>query len=331
MSCKYLDHVILLLFVVALFLSITISMISIITYKRKKTEFYGKIRNFNLALLLFTVVSLAGNYRVYYILSYPMQMCFGFCKDISYVIMYYFWACLALSYVEKEKYKRLSRIFLTALIVFSVFWRFEYMFIYDNPEVQNPEYRFLYLIISYIITTVIINGIVWYGCYKACHISENKNIKVFMLILCATMTTYDLLVSIFELHGIFNDVVTGVNSCSILYIISLFILVVVSYFLIFRMEMSSVVGDKREVYINITNNELEMGIEKIAREFMLTDREKEIAYQVVIHKSNAQIAEELYISVGTVKKHMHNIFMKTSVSSREELRDLVERNISDKE
>lgn len=37
------------------------------------------------------------------------------------------------------------------------------------------------------------------------------------------------------------------------------------------------------------------------------------------HKSTAEICEELYISMGTVKTHTHNIYSKVNVKSKNEL------------
>ena len=51
----------------------------------------------------------------------------------------------------------------------------------------------------------------------------------------------------------------------------------------------------------------------------LTKRETEITQLITQGKSNAEIAEELFISEKTVKKHVSNIFDKTGVNKREEL------------
>lgn len=54
----------------------------------------------------------------------------------------------------------------------------------------------------------------------------------------------------------------------------------------------------------------------------LSPREKEVARLAVRGYSNAQIAEELYISVETVKRHMATIFEKLEIKSRKELGQL---------
>ena len=48
----------------------------------------------------------------------------------------------------------------------------------------------------------------------------------------------------------------------------------------------------------------------------LTTREREIVHLVSVGKTNAQIAAELWVTPGTVKKHLENVYAKLGVSSR---------------
>lgn len=57
----------------------------------------------------------------------------------------------------------------------------------------------------------------------------------------------------------------------------------------------------------------------------LTRREAEIAVLVCLGCTNSEIAEELVISQATVKKHMSNIFEKTGIKKREELKTYIEQ------
>jgi DNA-binding CsgD family transcriptional regulator len=53
--------------------------------------------------------------------------------------------------------------------------------------------------------------------------------------------------------------------------------------------------------------------------YKITDREHEIILKVVQGKSNSVIATELFISLATVKTHLHNIYKKIGVESRYDL------------
>lgn len=54
----------------------------------------------------------------------------------------------------------------------------------------------------------------------------------------------------------------------------------------------------------------------------LTKRETEVALLALKCMSNAEIAEELFISETTVKKHMSNIFAKLGINKREQIRNV---------
>lgn len=69
---------------------------------------------------------------------------------------------------------------------------------------------------------------------------------------------------------------------------------------------------KNDDSINQTNKEAPFDI--------LSSREKEVARLAARGYSNAQIAEELFISVETVKRHMATIFEKLHITSRKALK-----------
>jgi DNA-binding CsgD family transcriptional regulator len=59
--------------------------------------------------------------------------------------------------------------------------------------------------------------------------------------------------------------------------------------------------------------------EAFVARYGITEREREIILKVVQGKSNAVIASELFISLATVKTHLHNIYKKIGVDSRYDL------------
>lgn len=53
--------------------------------------------------------------------------------------------------------------------------------------------------------------------------------------------------------------------------------------------------------------------------YSITSREQQIIIEIQKGKSNQQIADDLYISLQTVKDHIHNIFKKTAIRNRVQL------------
>ena len=78
----------------------------------------------------------------------------------------------------------------------------------------------------------------------------------------------------------------------------------ISYFLNYSLSTPMTSGDLSDAFLS---------------KYGITDREREIILKVVQGKSNADIARELFISLATVKTHLHNIYTKIGVESRFDL------------
>ena len=63
----------------------------------------------------------------------------------------------------------------------------------------------------------------------------------------------------------------------------------------------------------------EKKLAEISKELSLTAREAEVLPLLLENLRNQEIADRLYISMGTVKSHTHNIFQKLSVTDRNQL------------
>lgn len=61
-------------------------------------------------------------------------------------------------------------------------------------------------------------------------------------------------------------------------------------------------------------------------EFYFTNREKNIIEYIKLGFSNKQIAKTLYISLGTVKKHVSSIINKTNAINRVNLIFILAKN-----
>ncbi|HET7609238.1 MAG TPA: LuxR C-terminal-related transcriptional regulator, partial [Gammaproteobacteria bacterium] len=61
------------------------------------------------------------------------------------------------------------------------------------------------------------------------------------------------------------------------------------------------------------------GMEHVLDRYGVTKRERQIVQKICLGKTNKQIAEELFISLQTVKDHTHRIYSKIGVNSRMQL------------
>ena len=61
----------------------------------------------------------------------------------------------------------------------------------------------------------------------------------------------------------------------------------------------------------------------IYQKYQISKREKEVIEQICLGKSNQQIADDLFISLQTVKDHTHRIYSKIGINSRMKLVQMV--------
>ncbi|MGM0213737.1 response regulator transcription factor [Enterococcus sp. AZ109] len=71
--------------------------------------------------------------------------------------------------------------------------------------------------------------------------------------------------------------------------------------------------------------------EQFCETYQFTQRETEIFRLLLDHKQNQEIADELFLSVGTVKTHVHNIFIKLDIKKRTQIQGLYEKYKTDLE
>ncbi len=72
--------------------------------------------------------------------------------------------------------------------------------------------------------------------------------------------------------------------------------------------------------------ELPENFEDFCLKYEISRREAEIIKELRLGKSNQEIADTLFITLQTVKDHIHRIFTKTGVSNRVQLINLSGRN-----
>lgn len=63
--------------------------------------------------------------------------------------------------------------------------------------------------------------------------------------------------------------------------------------------------------------------ESFVEKFGISKRESEIVDEIIKGRSNQEISDRLFISIQTVKDHIHNIYLKTEVKNRVQLTNLI--------
>lgn len=86
-------------------------------------------------------------------------------------------------------------------------------------------------------------------------------------------------------------------------------LVSMAFFLVTTMEINSYLYRLKNTYILKRN---------IGKDYNFTNRENEIAIQIIKGNSYKKISENMFIAYSTVRKHASNVFIKSNVSNKED-------------
>lgn len=96
-------------------------------------------------------------------------------------------------------------------------------------------------------------------------------------------------------------------------------LVTMAFFLVTSMEINSYLYRLKNTYVLKRN---------IGKEYHFTNRENEIALQIIRGDDYKSIAENMFISYGTVRKHASNIFIKSNTNNKEDFVTKFSKQIS---
>ncbi|HAZ96329.1 helix-turn-helix transcriptional regulator [uncultured Treponema sp.] len=146
-----------------------------------------------------------------------------------------------------------------------------------------------------------------------------------VFLLCLALYAFSVTLTIFvQAAGIADEKLRLLSSFGSL--ISFFA-VLAMLFLIFRLKDNKEskvksCGQKQRKNPDEKNPSKEKYLEFAARNG-LSRRESEIGYLVLGGLSNIQLAETLFISLATVKKHLTHIYEKTETSGRKEFAEKV--------
>ncbi|MGY6649525.1 LuxR C-terminal-related transcriptional regulator [Wenyingzhuangia sp. IMCC45574] len=129
-------------------------------------------------------------------------------------------------------------------------------------------------------------------------------------------------------HILFNPIYIQVieNSGNLLKIGLVVETIVLTYAIIrqnkFILLENELMKKRLHIYLSqLQKNETgsKINVDALANKYNLTNREKEVLSELVNNSTNKQIAENLFISINTVKSHIRNIYEKLDIQNRKDL------------
>lgn len=245
---------------------------------------------------------------------------------LSFLAVKYFWLRIIISISESraDKWKKIiNRLF----IVFATLLVFNFAFVMDSGYyIENVLLRWYATSVSgaaYLIPLAL-NIYILAKDFKWIPLVSNKIFLVMTSFLIHLNACWNVSMSIGLYHkriilSIWDTPIPDPTSFLLLFInLSTLIFVFRKYFspIYLSSEKYQGIGGQERI------SEMEM-IDNIASKYGLTEREREVAILVYRGNKNSDIAQDLFISVNTVRNHIHNIYIKLNIISRFQLIHLI--------
>lgn len=295
-------HVVLFYYLISLFTGLfTLTSLFFVFLKNRSKL----LKYYIFSYILFTVIIftfLLAGYSYFYIQIPYIKTLFFICNHVS--VSFLIWSLIVLFHSLLEvPYKKTANIVIFIITLFSSFYvvcvslekSVAFFLIFNNFLFKNIDDLSFVLFIPYLI------GIFFFY-YKNI---QNNEIKRIIKIAIAVILFFSL-VKLFELTSGLNQYYF--SSAPLLFIVWN----ITSIYFIFK-------------YYTFLTAHTDVPTENFVKHYSLTPRENEILLLLSKGHSYKKISGELFVSLATVKTHIHNLYSKTDVKSRHELLQLVRK------
>lgn len=183
----------------------------------------------------------------------------------------------------------------------------------EGYHTENDIKKIILIVIEILFTVIsglfiTVHGIMAVSSMKA---GETKAYAVIVSIAIGLYCMYSEIITIIFMLGVYERRMAAIYH-DITYFVMIFIATVTLVYL-FRHDFSPIYFREDKQVRVFTEQEI---IDRLADECCMTKREREIAHMIFAGESYESIADKLYISKYTVKKHVHNFYGKLEVDSR---------------
>lgn len=304
------EHIVVIFYNFAVFCGVcNLSLAGLLIYK-KESENIKKLFWFLLFFFVYGFLNMLAYYRVHIVLAESIVQYYVLVMTMVYVLMNCMWLdyIMELNVFPKEKAR--NWIYFGCGICI-VLWAVDSLvFMGDQLNVINETGNRAATIVE-CAAIVVMGTVSLKSVYKGAAVFYQKIETVFVLLFFLYITIKDIRISFFN-YNIETYSVSSWSFCAVF----CFLTNIVTLIYLVRMFISFIESahrDKQEIHL------LEMTAEEIKEKYSVSGREKEVLLLIYKGKNNTEIAEELFISLNTVKKHINSLFKKLGVSSRAEI------------
>lgn len=322
-------NTIFILYIIALLISLVcLVFIGLIFVSKKEriNETYIAVRRFAVVVMLTDILYFVFYYREIVRQQYDLDIGFRIIDYVLYTALFFCWILVMKKLLISEKHRKLiavmavlSSVRLASSLLIAV------VFMGDYYNIENPHIRELWTMAEGFFIAVTAAIIIYCGiCIMMESISGLK--KQYAVFCSGILLVWSVVQGIVDM-GLFNSTF-GVSAWSMetpdFTGAALFFINLANSIFVFREDFSPLFfpGQSGEALVG-EESEISEKLDVIAAAHRLTVREREVVELIYKGYTNPDIAEALFISVNTVKKHTHNIFEKMDVTNRMEVAHLI--------
>ncbi len=313
-------HILIFIYMIPFFLGASLfTLMAVFASKGKEyfSSLYTGMRNFYVCFFVFFFVNYIMSYIDYLNTDFTPNIPLFVMHDISFVLFVCFW-------IKSNDISRsicFKYIICPASFVYVTLW-FIYYLNRDLAFISMPAFRLVILIYDTVFFSLSIFCLVYCLIVYIRHRRTHEN-RMYFIITNLILIIYLLYMYLTDLYinirNILDIYVSVYNVYFFDLILPVSIAVSLTALVTFFRTLCNANIVEHEKYLAQIESSRKVSPQEFMEKNNLSAREKEVLEAVLLGKNNKEIADELYISIYTVKRHMSHIFQKTDTKSRYEL------------
>ena len=304
-----LEHVIVIFYNFAVFCGIcSLSLAGLLLYKQRN-RVLEKLFAFLIVFFIYGFLNMLLYYRLHVLVASSIMPYYATLITIAYTLMNCQWVDFIIEVLDVKRTLR-KWLYVICAVCILLWIADSLIFVDSHLNVVNKAGNEITTVVEGIVVIIMAVFIIKVLRDKQLHFFCAIE-SAFILAFFACITSKDIRISFFQ-HNIQDDMVSTwsfcavfcflTNAATLIYLIGLF-----------KKFIEDARRDKEEIHL------LELTLEDLRDKYHVSQREMEVLILIYKGKNNGEIADELFISGNTVKKHINSIFKKLNVSSKAEI------------
>lgn len=304
------EHVIVIFYNFAVFCGIcNLSLTGLLIYKQRKKAL-ERLFAFLLAFFVYGFLNMLIYYDLHVLMGSSIMPYYAMIITVFYTLMNFLWVDFLIE-AAGMKGKNTRRCLYIICGVCIILWVMDSLIFMDGKlNVINKAGNEITTLVECAVVIVMAAFCARIICKNRMHfyhIIETLLVMAFFIYI----TVKDIRISFFN-YNIENYSLSSWSFCAFFSFLTN-VMTLIYLVGIFKRFIQEAHHDKEEI------NYVEMTLEELKERYGISAREQDVLILIYRGKNNAEIAEELFISANTVKKHINSIFRKLQVTSRAEV------------